>query len=72
MQGLNAYQLPTGLPADAQVVDIGGFAYIFSPSAGTLMNLQLVSAKFKSFEDLDAYMKSKAGGESWLRPSQST
>lgn len=72
MQGINAYQLPRGLPADAQVVDVGGLGYIFSPSTGLFANLQAVSAKFKDYEDLDKYMTDTKGVTSWLRPSQST
>lgn len=71
MRGINAYQLPQGISTDATIVDIGGFAYIFLPATGAFINLEAVSAKFKSFEDLDTYMKDK-GVTSWLRPSQST
>lgn len=71
MRGVNAYQLPQGISVDAMIVDIGGFAYIFLPTQGVFINLEAVSAKFKSFEDLDNYMKEK-GVTTWLRPSQST
>lgn len=71
MQGVNAYQLPSGLSPDAKIVDIGGFAYIHEPSTGVFMNLQAVAAKFKTFEDLDKFMVDK-GVTTWLRPSQST
>lgn len=71
MQGVNAYELPVGLSPDTQIVDIGGVAYIFDPSASVFMNLQAVSAKFKDWSALDEFMKGK-GVSSWLRPSQST
>lgn len=71
MKGINAYQLPTGLTPDAQIVDIGGFAFIYLPSEGVFMNLEAVSAKFKTWDDLDKFMQAK-GVTTWARPSQST
>lgn len=71
MQGINSYQLPSGLSANTQIVDIGGFAYIWDPGTGVFMNLQAVSAKFKDYDALDAFVKGK-GVTTWLRPSQST
>jgi len=71
MKGVNAYQLPQGIGADAMIVDIGGFAYLYLPTTGVFINLEAVSAKFKSFEDLDKYIVDK-GVSTWLRPSQST
>lgn len=71
MQGINAYQLPVGLPSDAQIVDIDGFAYIFLPTQGAFINLQAVSAKFKTIDDLNKFMVNK-GVIGWLIPSQST
>lgn len=71
MLGVNAYKLPEGTPADAQIVDIGGFAYIYLPSQGVFTNLQAVSAKFPTWTELDKHMVDK-GVTTWLRPSQST
>lgn len=71
MQGINAYQLPMGLPQDAEVVDIGGFAYLYLPGQAAFINLQLVSVKFKTVEDLNKYMTDK-GVTEWQIPSRST
>lgn len=71
MIGIQAYQLPAGLPPDAEVVDIAGFAYIYLPSQGVFTSLQAVSTKFKTYEELDKFMVGK-GVTTWLRPSQST
>lgn len=71
MQGVNAYKLPEGTPVDAEIVDIGGFAYIWYPSQGVFTNLQAVSEKFKTWGDLDKHMTDK-GVSAWLRQSQST
>lgn len=72
MQGINSYQLPSGLSPNTQIVDIGGFAYIWDPAVGVFMNLQAVSAKFKDYDALDKFMTSNKGVTTWLRPSQST
>lgn len=72
MIGINCYQLPAGLPPDTVVVDVAGFPYLFSKSAGVYLSLQVVGAKFKTVQDMDAYMKSTGGAATWLRPSQST
>lgn len=72
MIGINCYQLPKGLPADAQIVDVAGFPYIYSQSAGVYLSLQVVAAKFANVQAMDDYMKTTGGAASWLRPSQST
>lgn len=57
MEGVNAYKIPkakTELGGDElpEVVDIGGFAYLWYPSKGILVNLQAVCEKFKTWEEV--------------------
>jgi hypothetical protein len=61
MEGVNAYRLPTKVAKDGitiypEILDIGGFAYLYYPEIGIIVNLQAVSQKFKDWTEVKAAM----------------
>ena len=60
MKGINAYKIHWHPTCDVEVVDIGGFAYLYCRDCGVLANMQAVSVKHITYEETFEVTKHRA------------